>query len=91
MTKAAASEEHFFDEQGFDLWGYNRQGHYDTRHDRAPFQNSPFPHCEHCDKTNCPSYPGTSTTTGKQEVTELALTSGRTCATQGRGHAPKPK
>ncbi len=41
--------EHFFDESGYDLWGYNESGHYDSRFDRAPFQKSPYPTCAACD------------------------------------------
>lgn len=46
---SADDPEHIFDENGYDLWGYNRGGHYSKAHDRAPFQKSPYPTCEDCD------------------------------------------
>lgn len=33
-------EHRFYD--GFDIWGYDTDGKYDGRRDRAPFQRSPF-------------------------------------------------
>lgn len=38
-----ALQEHSFDEAGYDIWGYDRDGRYEGLHDRAPFQRSPFP------------------------------------------------
>lgn len=35
--------EHVFCDAGFDVWGYDRDGKYDSTYDRAPFQNSPYP------------------------------------------------
>lgn len=35
-------EEHYFGDDGFDVWGYNIRGEYEGTYDRAPFQNSPF-------------------------------------------------
>lgn len=43
--------EHEFFDGGYDIWGYDRGGHYDSRFDLAPFQKSPFPTCPQCD--NC--------------------------------------
>jgi hypothetical protein len=58
--------EHFFDSSGFDAWGYNREGHYDSRADAAPFQNSPFPHCDACDRLECTEYSGPRMSFGNQ-------------------------
>lgn len=44
------SAHEFFD-GGYDMWGYDRDGHYDSRFDVTPFQRSPFPTCAKCD--NC--------------------------------------
>lgn len=41
--------EHFFCEAGYDLWGYDANGHYKTTFDRAPFTRPPFPTCQLCD------------------------------------------
>lgn len=35
--------EHRFGEDGYDIWGYDRDGRYDGVYDHAPFQCSPFP------------------------------------------------
>lgn len=43
------SSEHFFDDFGYDVWGYDRDGHYSSAYDRRPFQASPFPTCAKCD------------------------------------------
>lgn len=45
--------EHFFDDKGYDVWGYDRAGHYNRSNDRAPYQASPFPHCGNCDTQTC--------------------------------------
>lgn len=43
MTCAGAAAIHQFDEHGFDVWGYDRDGRYSPAYDRAPLQASPFP------------------------------------------------
>lgn len=53
--QTATAPVHEFDESGYDIWGYNRGGHYDSRFDAAPFQRSPFPTCPQCD--NCEPCP----------------------------------
>ncbi|SLF57494.1 Uncharacterised protein [Mycobacteroides abscessus subsp. abscessus] len=34
--------EHYFDDEGYDVWGYDQMGSYCRTYDRAPFQASPF-------------------------------------------------
>ena len=49
----SVGNDHYFDENGFDVWGYDRAGHYVSAHDRRPFQASPYPTCLGCDETTC--------------------------------------
>lgn len=51
---------HEFDSNGYDLWGYDRNGHYNSTFDRAPFQASPHPTCAKCDNGE-PCTPETET------------------------------
>lgn len=43
LTHTGTPAIHTFDEHGFDVWGYDRDGHYASAYDRAPLQASPFP------------------------------------------------
>lgn len=34
--------DHFFDEDGYDVWGYHRNGRYNRTYDRKPCDASPY-------------------------------------------------
>lgn len=41
-TWAWGAQEHHYCPDGYDLWGYHRDGHYDASMDRAPHHATPF-------------------------------------------------
>ena len=67
---------HEFGDDGYDLWGYDHNGHYSGPHDHVPFRRSPFHTADDVDAEPAQLAPGAGVTHPDRDDTGTVIDSG---------------